>query len=504
MSEPILLPYQRAWIADKATVRVWEKSRRIGASWAAAAESVLYAAQRKPKQHVAYIGYNRDMTTQFVEDCAAWAKALQVWSHHDTSIIDEKTGILRHALTFAGGNRITALSSRPKNFRSRGGMAILDEAAFHEDLEELLAAVTPLTIWGGRVMILSTQYMVDGAFNRLVQAIREKRVAYSLHRTTFDDAIEQGLYRRICKIAGREWSLELERAWRDQIIQDTGDAADRELFCVPSRSGGQYIDGAVIERASSVDPAHIARFEAPRGFVSWPDNERIAHMKAWLERELLPRATAEHRRRRLKGEKMWTIGEDFARHADLTVLACLAITRAARFEVPLVVELGHCPYEQQTQAFEALVKILKPRRIKCDATGNGGYLAERATQLFGASVVEEVTITRAWYADTMPPMKAALEDNKLTIPRDLSLAGDLASIILFEGLPHLPRLSTASKSGERRRHGDFAIALALAHEAARECSFAPGLTRPDAVGDRLKHPSTHRAMSGIHRGGGLW
>ena len=39
----VLLPYQQTWVADKADVEVWEKSRRIGASWCDASDAVLTA-----------------------------------------------------------------------------------------------------------------------------------------------------------------------------------------------------------------------------------------------------------------------------------------------------------------------------------------------------------------------------------------------------------------------------------------------------------------------------
>ena len=40
----ILLPYQRRWIADRAQVKVAEKSRRIGLTWTEAADRALGAA----------------------------------------------------------------------------------------------------------------------------------------------------------------------------------------------------------------------------------------------------------------------------------------------------------------------------------------------------------------------------------------------------------------------------------------------------------------------------
>ena len=41
----ILLPYQTRWVADKSAVKFIEKSRRVGISWAEAADDTLYASE---------------------------------------------------------------------------------------------------------------------------------------------------------------------------------------------------------------------------------------------------------------------------------------------------------------------------------------------------------------------------------------------------------------------------------------------------------------------------
>ncbi|MCM4741374.1 hypothetical protein MMO21_28185, partial [Escherichia coli] len=94
------------------------------------------------------------------------------------------------------------------------GDVVIDEAAFHESLDELLKAAMALTMWGARVRIISTHNGVDNLFNQYIQEAREGRKDYSVHRITLDDAIADGLYRRICYVTGREWSPESEQKWR--------------------------------------------------------------------------------------------------------------------------------------------------------------------------------------------------------------------------------------------------------------------------------------------------
>ena len=48
LGKAVLLPYQKLWILDKSLVKVWEKSRRIGASYVEALNCVLIAMMSKP------------------------------------------------------------------------------------------------------------------------------------------------------------------------------------------------------------------------------------------------------------------------------------------------------------------------------------------------------------------------------------------------------------------------------------------------------------------------
>lgn len=96
---------------------------------------------------------------------------------------------------------------------------VIDEAAFHESLDELLKAALALTMWGARVRIISTHNGVDNLFNQYIQDAREGRKDYSVHRITLDDAIAEGLYKRICYVTSQTWSAEAEKAWRDQLYK---------------------------------------------------------------------------------------------------------------------------------------------------------------------------------------------------------------------------------------------------------------------------------------------
>lgn len=63
-SPGVFLEYQGKWVSDKAAVKVDEKSRRIGLSWAEAEDSVECAASATGMD-VWYLGYTKDMAIEF-------------------------------------------------------------------------------------------------------------------------------------------------------------------------------------------------------------------------------------------------------------------------------------------------------------------------------------------------------------------------------------------------------------------------------------------------------
>ena len=85
------------------------------------------------------------------------------------------------------------------------GFVVIDEAAFHEELKELMKAAIALLIWGGRVLVISTHNGEDNYFNQLVKAARAGK-GYGLVRFDFDEALKDGLYKRVCIRTRQEWS----------------------------------------------------------------------------------------------------------------------------------------------------------------------------------------------------------------------------------------------------------------------------------------------------------
>ena len=459
ISGDLLLPYQKRWIADRSQWKIAEKGRRTGLTWAEAADAVLETAATGGCNH-SYVGSGREMAREFIDAAAGWAKSFgRAASEVSEEVLDDDgRDIAVFRIDFASGHHIQALSSNPSNLRGRKGNVTIDEAAFQPSLLEVVKAAAALTMWGGKVRVISTHDGDESEFNELLIDARAGRNDYSVHRITLDDACADGLYRRICEVAGRQWSPAAERDWKAGLRRNAGsaDAAAEEYDCVPMRGGGAWLPLALIE--SCMAPAPVLRLEGSARFNALPERFRESETREWCERELDPLLAA------LDPERRHCLGEDFGRNIDLTVLAPLEVGRDMKRRCPFLVELRNMPFRQQEQILFRLCDGL-PRlgALKLDARGNGQYLAEQAGYRYGGRV-EAVMLTQAWYLENMPPFKAGLEDGLIEIPRDDDVASDLRALQLVKGIPRLPEGRTGARGD---RHGDAAIALAMAHAASR-------------------------------------
>jgi hypothetical protein len=225
--------FQLDWINDDTPLCVYEKSRRIGASFA---ES--YRAFRDASRGVCdttYTSYNLFTCKKFIDNCGKWSKAFNnaCKQAFKIELIDENL-ILTFSITFPNGRTIIATPADPKNLRDKEGVIVIDEAAFRRDLAELLKSALAIIMRGGKVRVLSTHYGKDNDFNKLCRDVESGEIPGSLHRTTFKQAIAQGMYKSMLAIRGEEWTLEKEFEWEKQIRQIYKNSAEEELDTIPS------------------------------------------------------------------------------------------------------------------------------------------------------------------------------------------------------------------------------------------------------------------------------
>lgn len=482
--DEVLLPYQKYWIEDKSQLKIAEKSRRTGITWAEAADATLSASLNRAEGggHHFYVGSNKEMAREFIDAVAMWAKAFDkaAGDIREEVINDEDKDILTFVVYFSSGFKVQALSSNPSNLRGMQGNVTIDEAAFHDRLPEVLKAALALTMWGSKVRLISTHNGVSSPFNELIKDSRAGKKEYSVHTITLDDACSEGLFKRICQRTGETWTQELEDEWKASLLKATATEEDalEEYYCVPKASSGQYIPLVLIDAAMK-HGTPILELEAPPGFMEWTDDQRTKHIEHWCEFVLLPELE------KLNRSHHFSFGEDFARKGDLTVFVPLGERQDLSKYVPFVVELRDMTYEAQRYVMHYLLERLPRKRgMAFDATGNGGYLAEAAALKYGTDMVDQVMLNDPWYREWMPKLKAEFESQNIELPRHEDVKSDLCQIQVINGVPKIEKGKNKGSDG-KQRHGDFAVALAMAVRASWmdgsiiEFTPLPGKTQED-------------------------
>ncbi len=484
--EGLLMAHQSDWLAIDAHIKLCEKGRRTGITFAEALDSVITAASQKIAggMDCFYIGDTKEKGLEFIGYCAKFSRVIAQAQASGVSQIEEflfqdqdaagnTRQINAYRIRYASGFKIVALSSNPAGVRGLQGKVIIDEAAFHRDVSAVLDAATALLIWGGRIVIISTHNGKANAFNQMVSDIRDKRYGNSaqVFRATFDDAVANGLYERVCFMAGKLATAEGKEAWYKQIRNAYGPRKAQmreELDAIPRDGNGVCIPGVWIDEAMRPGRA-VLRLALDDDFTQQPVYRREAYVNDWIERYLARLLTP------LNPQRRHFLGMDYARHRDFSVICPMSVDQARHRDVPFVVEMHKVPTRQQQHILFYILRRL-PRFVGAalDATGSGETLAEDTADEFGHNRIHQVKITRAWYGAWMPKFVQLFEDATLTLPQDDSLHQDIRAIETVDGIPMIVKARQQDlKDPDLYRHGDFAGAGALANFATLEVASGP-------------------------------
>src|SRR6266571_2090013 len=243
------LPYQIAWIRDKAHLRICEKSRQVGLSYADSYDSVRKAGV-KGGRNVWVMSRDEMQAKQYICYCKKWAKVLNYAAHDwDEQMIVGRNGkpIQVQLLSFATGASICALSSNPDAIVGKSGHVKLDEFALHRNQRTLYAVAKPVIQWGGTLSIISTHRGIGTVFNQILRDIKERRnpMGWSLHEIPIEAAVAQGLVQKINAATGahdtpEEW---MARQHAECIDEEQW---KQEYCCVPADESAAFITHQMI------------------------------------------------------------------------------------------------------------------------------------------------------------------------------------------------------------------------------------------------------------------
>lgn len=435
----LLLPYQAAWVRDTSRLKIAEKSRQIGWTWATAYGVVSRKGLTDARLDAWISSRDEIQARLFLEDCKAFAGLLHMGAEDLGERLVDERGTSAYVLAFSNGLRAHSMSSNPDAQAGKRGDRVLDEFALHPDPRKLYSIAYPGITWGGTLEIFSTHRGTANYFNQLIEEARHKGnpKKMSLHRVTLADALEQGFLHKLqAKLPPEDERQEMDEAEYFDFIRSG--CADEETFaqeymCVPSDDAAAFLSYELIDGCR------------------YPAGER------WET----PLRETPHR---------LYVGVDVGRDHDLTVIWVVEKVGGVAF-TRRVIELRGQTFEAQEAALYEVLALPQVRRCCIDQTGLGRQFAERAQRRFGRYRVEGLHFTAAVKEELAYPVRAAFEDRSVRIPDGQELVADLRGI---------RKETTASGNirftGERGKNGhcDRFWALALALHAAK----APVATVP--------------------------
>lgn len=458
-----LFPYQQAWIRDPAPMKLMEKSRRIGITWAESydAVSTRFRATRPRPINYTVTSHTEDQALTFIEYCRFWARDLfgRVANYFVDAVEDERSKRLaaRHNLVCPNGTYIRAISSNPNRIRGEGGDLFRDESAFHDEEREMEKASGPVIDWGGSVRCVSTHNGESTQFNANVQRARKLLSAlghdpdapprglsweailrkafelrllpiYSYHRVTLEDALAQGL---VSKINERRAAIGQEpltdELFRMQCRAKCPDEAAflEEYMCMPGSDKSAWLTHLMIELCEGDACPH-----AGEGLAGYDGGHCV-------------------------------VGVDVGRERDLTVIWVLEPMGDVLW-TRQVVELKSMSLPAQHRELAEVLHGIEFSSCVIDKTGIGLGLFEYARWQLGGRI-EGLNFTNQSKQALAVRMKQAFEERTVRIPaNDYVLRDDLHRIRKSTTPAGLVRFE-AQRTGEG--HADRFWALALALEA---------------------------------------
>lgn len=485
LAEGVLMKHQREWLEDDSDLKLGEKGRRTGITFAEALDDTLLAAKSRVDggMNVFYIGDTKDKGREFIGYVAHFARvvageagAIEEFLFEDQKEDGSSGFISAFRVIFASGFRVEALSSRPENIRGLQGKVVIDEAAFHKDVRLVLDAVNALLIWGGKIVIISTHNGVLNAFNELILEAKAGKIPFSLHFIPFQKAIDNGLFRRVCLMTRKPYSKEAEIAWEAKIRAAYGvrtAAMKQELDCEPAESEGAALTRVQIEDCMR-GGIPIVRWAQPDSFKNLPEDKRKAEALSFCEKELKPILD------KLDPKLRHVFGVDFARTGDGSDYLIDAIEDDLTRVCAFLAELRNVPFDQQRDILFYIIDRL-PRRGAgaLDASGNGAYLAEAAALKY--SGIYEVKLSQQWYRLNATPYVEAFGDKTVVRPKHDDVLRDHQALAYVGGIIKVPDDHRFKGTDGFPRHGDSAIAGMLSYYASRQDFWEAGYQSASTV-----------------------
>lgn len=295
----VLLHYQAKWCNDNSRLKLWPKARRIGADYGEAYDAVEKRTNKQARgyrrSNYWYSSADESAAYETAEYWRFWLNTFQVVADHFTEeVADPATGRTARAFCVQipdSPARLTAMTSNPRRFRSKGGDVCLSEVDFHDDPMGMHKAAYPTITWGDSYKVLSTHNGEGNVMHRWRQMAerhargqaRQGDIPWSVHLTTILDAVADGLVDKINSLKGA--TLTDEQFLNDlRAGCETEEQWLEEFMAVPAMDSYAWLSYDLIEACEVDGPMDGSAFgDGPRYLGADFGETTDPHMVKWYE-----------------------------------------------------------------------------------------------------------------------------------------------------------------------------------------------------------------------------
>ena len=412
----ILLPWQRAWVADSSRFKIGMWSRQTGKSFSTACEATTDSAGQPAHSSNLWVvlSAGERQALEWMQKARKWAEAIKCTVDSYDELRDSANALISRAeIKFWNGARIVAIPANPDTARGYSGNLILDEFAIHEKPFDIWAAIYPSItnrLTGEKKLrIVSTP---KGRGNKFAD-LWEHNPEYSKHKVTIEDAAKMGLFGANAEEAAKQLA-ELKNG------VDDPDIWAQEYMC-------EFIDNTAVL--------------LPYEMIGKCESATIKD----------------------DGSSPRYIGMDIGRSHDLSVIV-EGVKLGDVLAIDGVTVLSKMAFADQLAVLVGKARAERVRGVCIDSTGIGAMLAEEATRLIGGKC-RGVQFTVASKGEMYGLMRRRFEERSIRVPVERELREDLHAV---QRVVSTGGNVTYSAPRNADGHSDRAAAVALCCLAAKE------------------------------------
>jgi phage FluMu gp28-like protein len=430
------LATQERWIKSKARLKIMQKTRRYGGSYANA-YSVAEKTSKKGQIFDSWVG-SRDLLAARlgINDIKLFSKILSVAciDRGEVALSDDKA-LRAFEVEFANGRFARGLSSSPDAFAGKQGNITLDEFALHKDPRQLYGIVQPGIMRGGSLSIISTHRGTGNFFNELIKEVTQKGnpKRFDLFTITIEEAVKEGLW------------LKIQQTLEDNGVEDERLGWDDEAFL-------QSLRNECATEEMWLQEYMCQPCDDNSALLTWEELLGASRTQTELDAVLsgipanAPRFLGMDIGRRNHPSVIW----QWVKHNGLLI-------------TEKILPLLNMPFAQQEAMLIEMMNAGHVQRACIDATGLGMQLAENAAKACPGRI-DQVTFNPQRKVEMATHAKRIFQDRGALIPDTAKIQYELYSIKQTAGAAD--SVVITSEAGLSDGHSDYAWAAFLGIRAA--------------------------------------